>query len=336
MNNTKRNVHNAGPLGVLVRSGQVKKIEEDEKKNDNVLESDQKGGLYFKTKTGIVFNEQELIYIDPKECEPWEYANRLSNEMGDMDELIQSIKENKQLQPALVRAHPKPHDAIRYEIIFGRRRHEACLKLGIPFLVIRKQSLDIQQAIASQDAENKLRKGVSNYSNAILYKRLLNDGVFKTEKELAAKLGMAISSLNELMTYSKIPSDIVQVIPDIHNLSISLAIKINSLVNKSKKFHDSILCIAPQIGKTITSPVKLEMAIENLQHHSNSPAKQPNISKIIKSLDGRSLFTYKYNHKGVPCIVLDKNLATHIDANDLCDYVKNYLAKINIFSGDPN
>ena len=120
MDNSKRNIHSSGPLGMLIKSGQIKKIEDEvqlepsSKEQISVL--NKTSGLYFKTQTGIEFTEHELIYVDPKECEPWKYANRHESEFGEIDELIESIKTNKQLQPALIRNHPTPHDDIKYEI----------------------------------------------------------------------------------------------------------------------------------------------------------------------------------------------------------------------------
>ncbi len=184
MDNSKKNIHNSGPLGMLVKSGQVKKIEDTSAPVALVKElptnSQKTGSFYFKTQSGIEFAENELMYVDPNKCEPWKYANRQEDELGNMDELVESLRNNKQLQPALIRNHPNPHDGINYEIVFGRRRHIACLKLGMPFWAIRKDIPNIQDAIALQDAENKLRNDVSNFSNAKLYKKLLLDGIFKT------------------------------------------------------------------------------------------------------------------------------------------------------------
>src|SRR6185437_16924386 len=126
MDNSKRNVHNSGPLGMLVKTGQIKKIDLTEEPNQGTLQHVGLDGLkssgsYFKTQSGIQFNENELVFLDPNECEPWEYANRSADEMGDIDELIKSIRENSQLQPVLIRTHPSPHDGIKFQIIFGRR-----------------------------------------------------------------------------------------------------------------------------------------------------------------------------------------------------------------------
>lgn len=330
MDNSKRNVHNSGPLGMLMKSGQVKKIEAAEE-GLALKQAAPKTPSYFKTQSGIEFAEQELIYVNPDECEPWKYANRHESELGDIDGLIESIKSNKQLQPALVRNHPEPHGKIKYEVIFGRRRHIACTRLGIPFLVIRKNIPNVQDAIASQDAENKLRNNVSNYSNAILYKRLLLDNVFKTEKELAERLRISYSSFNDLMAYSKIPEDIVNTIPDIHSLSKQLAVKIVQLLNKSKENYNKMLSIANQLGKTITSQAKLEKIFEQ-----QIVPQIESSSKSYTSLRGKKLFIFKEDRRGLPSIVLNKEIVSLVNVEDMCEHVSHYLEKILEQSGYPD
>lgn len=332
MDNTKRNVHNSGPLGMLVKNGQVKKVDSTQLASDEI-KLPKTGGSYFKTKSGIEFSEHELMYVDPKECEPWKYANRHEDELGDIGQLVQSIKSNKQLQPALVRNHPNPTQHIKYEIIFGRRRHIACLQLGIPFLVIRKEISNIQDAIAAQDAENKLRNDVSNYSNAKLYQRLLNDGVFKTEKELSLKLALPTSSFNDLMAYAKIPDVIVKKIPNVHELSKSLALKIAHLSNLSPLNVEKITAISHEIGKSITSPAKLETAISTKPTTLNIQAA---LTKLYKSSKGEKLFTFMIDFRGSPCVVINKEIANKINTNDICKLLCDHLEGVLSKSGGPD
>jgi ParB family chromosome partitioning protein len=324
MDNSKRNVHNSGPLGMLMKSGQIEKMEVDEKEVA-LKNSTPKTPSYFKTQSGIEFTEHELIYVNPEECEPWKYANRQENELGDIDALIDSIKTNKQLQPALIRNHPSPHGKIKYEVIFGRRRHIACMKLGIPFFVIRKDIPNVQEAIASQDAENKLRNDVSNYSNAMLYKRLLSDNIFKTEKELSEKLCIPSSTFNELMSYSKIPEDIARAIPDIHALSKQLAVKIVQLLNNSKDNYNKMLSIAHQIGNSITSQAKLEKIFNEKTLLQKDAIKATNNAKTFTSVNGKKLFTFKSDYRGLPSIVLNKEISAFVDVEDMCKHVSSYL-----------
>ena len=329
MDNSKRNIHSSGPLGMLMKNGQIKKIEASEEINQvNNYVNHKSTGSYFKTQSGIEFSEQELIYVNPEECEPWKYANRQEGELGDIDGLVDSIKAHKQLQPALIRHHPTPHGDIKYEVIFGRRRHIACLKLGIPFLAIRKEIPNVQDAIASQDAENKLRNDVSNYSNALLYQRLLEDKVFKTEKDLAEKLRFSTSTLNDLMSYAKIPDDIVKTIPNIHSLSKQLAVTIVQLLNKSEDNHQKILKVAGQIGKTITSQAKLEKLFEAEQQHSTKKTNTLLSAVSYTTPAGKKLFTFKSDYRGLPSIVINKEIIDLINYEEMCNHFSKYFEKL--------
>jgi len=338
MDNNKRSVHNSGPLGMLVKNGQVKKVNFSESHSqgspDEVNTPQKNASSYFKTESGIEFAQNELVYVDPKECESWEYANRSNDELGDIDALVESIKSNKQLQPALIRKHPQSHNGIKYEIIFGRRRHLACLKLGVPFLAIFKEITNDQDAIASQDAENKLRNDVSNYSNAKLYQKLIEDGIFKTEKELAQKLNMSSSSLNDLMSFAKLPDDIVEKIHNIHSLSQSMAIKMLTMLNSSKDYRKKILSIAHHIGKSITSPSKLIHAVNSLTEENikSSPASV----KYYISQSGEKLFTFKINTTGVPCIAINKKIVNKINLEEVCKQFCKYLETSRESSGSPD
>ncbi len=324
MDNKKRNVHNSGPLGMLLQTGQINKLEETPTETtENISHFSRPSPSYFKTESGIQFTEHELVFVDPKECEPWEYANRNDEEMGDMDSLVESIRLNKQLQPALIRPHPKPHDNIKYEVIFGRRRHSACLILNIPFLAIRQEISDIHEAIASQDAENKFRKDVSNYSNAVLYRKLLNDKVFLSESELAKKLKVSKQSINDLLAYTKIPDDILCLIPNVHMLSVSFVLKLVSLLKQSPKNIKKLTELAVQFGKQIKSAAQLEKSLSA----SDRPEKEPRAltSKQYKSKSGGKLFTFKFDQRGNPSIIFNKASVASLDFEELCGKVQQLI-----------
>lgn len=322
MNNKERNVHTSGALGMLLKTGQITPLDI----NTKTAETSEQQNQSFKTKAGIKFNESELVFVDPNICEPWKYANRHETEMGEMEELIDSIRENKQLQPGLIRIHPAPHGEIQYEIIFGRRRHQACLKLGIPFMAIKKDIPNTQEAIVSQDAENKFRNNVSDYSNAILYQKLISDGVFKTENELAKKLNVPKSSFSELMSYNKIPGEIVKRIPNIHNLSKIMSLKIVSILEKSPENYGELLNVAPYIGVKVTSPAKLENALKHNILPQDEESQRNNV-RIVKSGKGKKLFTFKQDSKGKQCIVFHSDFSDAVDYDRLCEYLRNYLEK---------
>ncbi len=329
MEKNQRKIHLSGPLGKLLEQGEIRKVEP--KKNINAHEGaetydEKQRKRLFKTKSGIEFQSNELIYVDPKECIPWQYANRQKFEYSNIEELIVSIKENGQLQPALVRKSCTKEGNIKYEVIFGCRRYFACMNLGIPFLVILKEIKNTKEAIVAQDAENKYRKNISYYSNSLLYQRLLNDKVFSSEKELAGKLHISTSNLNEVMIFTKIPEDIAKLIPNMHLLSKNFAACIIELSKKSKKHHRYLLTLASEVGQTISSPNKLRKKIELLAGNDKEPIGKKRNKQYCSAKNGGRLFTFKYDHRGAASIVFSKKLiCNETKFETLCTVVKKIL-----------
>jgi ParB family chromosome partitioning protein len=339
MSNKKRNINLTGALGMLIKKGEIHKVDSvsddlDRKSNTNNSKQDNfksQENIFFRTKSGIEFKSNDLIYIDTNECEPWKYANRRQKDLGKekLDELIESIRINQQLQPGLIRKHPKPEKSgKKYEILFGRRRHLACSKLKIPFLAIYKDIPSNKDAILLQDAENRFREDVGNYSNAVLYKNLLNDGVFKSERELAKKLKISHNALNNLLSLAKIPTEIMDYIEHPNNLSKSMAIQMLKIISENgnngfKKLKE----IAPNIGKgkPISSPTKLIQAIESKNEINGKRKKPPIVSKKYICSKGNKLFSFKYDRRGLPTIVFDKKVSQNLNIEYICGLLKNII-----------
>ncbi len=321
MNSSKRNVHNSGPLGMLMQKGQIKKV------NTDVSEPKQHipgTASHFEMQSGVTFKENELIIVNPLSCEPWEYANRQDEELEDLDGLIQSIKTNEQLQPIVIMDHPSPHGDIKYQIIFGRKRHLACLQLKRPLIAIKKKFSDLRDAIAIQYAENEHRNNVSPYSNSLLYKKLLKDKVFNSQKELAKKLGISDASMVAIMSFTKIPKMILSNIPKIHKLSIIMSLTINKLLNESSINLKKLEEVAPQIGIKITSPSALIRAVAK-PSESNTTTHKP---QQFTDNNGNTLFSLRHSNKGVPSLVIHSSLAQKIDIEKLCLVFKESMEKV--------
>lgn len=304
-------VHKAGALGFLLQSGQIKSV-------DSIQDEP-----VFETESGISFKETELISIPTNQCEPWKYANRLDSDIGDIDNLVKSIKENNQLQPVLVRPHPEPHNGIKYEIIFGRRRFLACKQLNIPLIAICKNISSLIEAVSLQNAENKFRENVSNYSTAIHYKQLLEDKIFISAKSLAEHLNISPSSLNELLIYTKIPDQILSEIPDVHDLSINLALCIHSLLKENIDNYELLLKLAPKIGKEISSSDKLKKALKI--NANNLPSKESSLVKKIYTKEGSIIGNFSILKSGDLKISLNKNFAHKLHSNFFQDELLNLI-----------
>lgn len=111
-------------------------------------------------------------------------------EVGKLEELAASIRENRLMQPIKVR----PKGRGRYEIVAGERRWRAHLLLAergqLPEGTIEAivEDIDDRQRDIEAIVENLQRADVTPMEEARAYRRLVDQGM--TEAELATKLGI--------------------------------------------------------------------------------------------------------------------------------------------------
>lgn len=265
-----------------------------------------------------------IISVDPELCEPWHYANRQENDYGDINELIKSIKNHSQLQPGLLRKISKSKGKIKYEVIFGCRRLLACKRLKLLFRAYLCEENNDEMAVKYQYEENKNRKDTSSYSDAMVYKKMLDGGLFNSAAELATCIKMPFSSLNDILSFTRIPNEILKRIPDIHKVSKNLAVKIYRIVSSNPKNYDAMLAIAPKIGKEITSAQKLEHYFSD---QKSSYASRELIKKTCFNQYGEPLFTVNCDYNGVPTVKLARNIVNDFDLEDYCQHIKSYFSK---------
>jgi ParB family transcriptional regulator, chromosome partitioning protein len=129
-----------------------------------------------------------VLSVDPKRCRLWHLHNRDQQHLTETSckDLIDSIRLNGQLEPALVRelTHDADYD---FEIIYGSRRKYACSVLRQDLLV-RVTTADDRECAALMDAENRARKDISDYERALDYMRWLGAGCIKLKKIWRNKL----------------------------------------------------------------------------------------------------------------------------------------------------
>lgn len=263
-------------------------------------------------------NQQQLIKVDPKKCHPWKYADRSIEEMGNIEELANSINKNGQQEPILIR--PIRDGELEYEVIFGNRRWRACLLINIPVLAIVKELSD-QDAASAQKEENENREGLSNYARAVSYKRFINDGIFSNENQLSVKLNIPRNTLNDLMSYTRISHDVLMSIPHVHKLSQKLSVKLATL-SKEEKNIPYLIKMGADIGtKKITSK-NIELKLKALQSDGDYLYKK---SVPVIGKGGAEIFTIREDSNGAPCIVFRKAAKNVIDFHQLELLIKNYI-----------
>ncbi|MDH2902030.1 MAG: ParB/RepB/Spo0J family partition protein, partial [archaeon] len=123
------------------------------------------------------YEEIEVSLISPSKVP-------LRNEVGNIDDLASSIRQNGLIEPIVVRPL---HD--RFEIVAGNRRFFACKKLNFRRIPAVVQELSDNQAYEAALIENIQRKTLDPLEEAECFQRYCKEFGWGSESELALRIG---------------------------------------------------------------------------------------------------------------------------------------------------
>jgi len=124
------------------------------------------------------------------------------SELGNIKELMLSIKNKGILEPILVR--PKEG---RYEIIAGERRYMASKRIGLNEIPCIEMNVEDNEALELALIENLQRKDLDVFEEAEGIKSLA-DNYGYNHSQIAEVIGKARSTITEIINVCKIPEDL--------------------------------------------------------------------------------------------------------------------------------
>lgn len=151
--------------------------------------------------------------IDPRKISVSQFANRHELNYGGSEFLalraeIESAGGN--VQAIKVRSMASAEaDGPRYELVYGHRRHRACLDLGLPVLAV-VDNLDDRALFVEMDRENRGRKDLSAWEQGTMYRRALGQGLFPSNRKLAEALGVDLSAVGKALAIADLPPAVVE------------------------------------------------------------------------------------------------------------------------------
>lgn len=149
--------------------------------------------------------------LDPKTIHPSAWANRIEPSFSDtaFENLKAEIATSEgNVQPIKVRRIGGEVNS--YEIVFGHRRHRACLELGLPVLASIVENMPDSVLFAEMDRENRNRADLSVYEQGRAYLRALDDALFPSQRQLATALGVNLALVSRAVAIAKLPTEVIQ------------------------------------------------------------------------------------------------------------------------------
>ncbi|MBD3414361.1 MAG: ParB/RepB/Spo0J family partition protein [Candidatus Aminicenantes bacterium] len=144
--------------------------------------------------------EKRIRHIKISEISP--NPNQARSELGEMDDLVNSIKQRGVLEPILVRPVKG-----NYEIIAGERRYMASKQLGLNEIPCIVMNVNDMEAMEISLIENLQRLDLDVFEEADGLKYLSENYGYNHEK-ISKKLGKARSTVTEIISISRIPQEI--------------------------------------------------------------------------------------------------------------------------------
>jgi ParB family transcriptional regulator, chromosome partitioning protein len=159
--------------------------------------------------------------IDPNPNQP-------RQTVGDLSELVASVREKGILEPILVRP-----SGSRFEIIAGERRYRAAMEVGLAEMpcVVREATDAETMEIAL--IENLQRKDLNPFEEADGL-RVLAEAYEYTHENMAQKLGKSRTSVTEVLSLTNMPTHVRELcrLADISSKSLLLQIVRQSTPDK--------------------------------------------------------------------------------------------------------
>jgi ParB family chromosome partitioning protein len=188
--------------------------------------------------------------LDPKQVRETAFANRHESEYTSQSfaELKREIEQARvNVQPIKVR---KASEQDTFEIVFGHRRHRACLELGLQVLAIIEDVSD-RELWLQMDQENRGRRDLSPWEQGRSIQTALRSGLFPSVRQLAEHAGIDFSNAAKLLKLAELPDDVVAAFEKPTDLQVHWA----GLLSKALQVDpESVLERAKQISTRGTVP----------------------------------------------------------------------------------
>lgn len=193
--------------------------------------------------------ERGALQLDARQIAPSHWANRHADSFkGPEFEAFKAeiLDAGGNVQPILVR----PLEAVagegtaKYEVVFGHRRHRACLELGLPVNAVVKPLSD-RELFGHMERENRLRRNLSAYEQGVMYRRALDEGMFPSLRQLAAFIGRAPGDISNALHIAQLPQEVLDAFPSPNDIQFRWIKKLKDALERDRR---SVLGAASQVG----------------------------------------------------------------------------------------
>lgn len=232
--------------------------------------------------------------LDPNLIVPSIWANRHQDSYGSAE--FATLKEEIQaaggnIQPIKVRPMPTGANDGKFEVVYGHRRHRACLELGLPVLAL-VDSINDRLLFIEMDRENRQRADLRPYEQGEMYRRALESGLFPSMRKMAEEIGVPLSQVSKAHQIASLPSSVLEAFPSPLDIQFRWGQVLADAFKAQPERVDKVaaeLVNRKGLDKAPTAPEVFELLTDMVKRESPQP-------ELIRALSGNA--TAKVSRRG--------------------------------------
>jgi ParB family chromosome partitioning protein len=258
--------------------------------------------------------------LDPASIRRSRWANRneaefVTPEFRQLKDEIASAGSN--VQPIKVRvidgqSHP-------FEIVFGHRRYQACVELGLPVQAVVVERMTDQELFEAMDRENRVRKNLSAWEQGRMYDDAVKNGLYPSIRRLAESLGVNQSDASRAIQLAKLPNEVVSAFASPLDLQVRWAKPLGDALQRDP---DGVLARARSLKKERGGLGAAEI-FDRLVGRAASPAA----AELVVSVAGKKVATLKSGSKGRVIVEFEAGALTQAKHGALVKALEDFLAQ---------
>ena len=221
-----------------------------------------------------------VLELDPKQVRASAVANRhalsLHEKDKDLVQLKADIASQGQLEPIRVRPANDGPEGV-YEIVYGHRRHAACLALdaehpgGWKVLALLDASAsEIRTHVLKMYQENAARKDLSAYEQAQMFQLWLDQEIFESQVAIGEHIGVSRQLVSKYLKLLELPAEIIRAFGDPRALALRW---IDDLEPALAKDRAGVLARAKKLAAADPRP-EPDQVLYQLLNREAPPAKR--------------------------------------------------------------
>jgi ParB family chromosome partitioning protein len=210
----------------------------------------------------------------------------------------------------------------RYELVYGHRRHHACLELGLPVLAV-VDNLDDRSLFVEMDRENRGRKDLSAWEQGVMYQRALDQALFPSNRKLAEAVGADLTNVGRALYLANLPEAVLSAFPSPLDLQYRWATPLKEALEADRQAVEARAAELRSAASRPSAKEVFELLVTPKKEGGSTVLPPPPVEVQIA---GKRAATGQLTSRGGGTVTLEPGLLTPAKMQALADLLEKFLA----------